>query len=276
MGGGFGRPALAAATVPTEFRGGLIYVEAAIGGGRTGVFLLDTGAATTVLDARYAATANLKLGDAVHLLGGGGETEAHQAEDVRLKLAGEPDLLIDPTVTDLGRIGRAMGVSLDGILGDDVLRRFVVTLDYRNQQVRFAAPGETLAPADAFPMRLVSTPFVKAEAHDRGTSVSAEFQIDTGSNTAVEFWQPFADKAFPQAWKTPGSGLGVAGRTRSERGRIGDLVVAGRTIAAPEANFADQTRPDDASQAYGGVIGGPAWAGLVLTLDFPRQKVWVR
>jgi hypothetical protein len=43
-----------------------------------------------------------------------------------------------------------------------------------------------------------------------------------------------------------------------------------------QANFADMTRPDDAGPAYGGVIGGPAWNGLVLTLDFPQGRVWVR
>jgi len=60
------------------------------------------------------------------------------------------------------------------------------------------------------------------------------------------------------------------------RGRIDRLEVAGRAIANPQVNFADETRADDAGPRYGGVIGGPAWSGIVLTLDLPRRRMWVR
>ena len=261
--------------IPSEFRGGMVFVRATVGGGAPGVFLLDTGAAATVLDARFAEAAGVKLGDPLRLLGGGGETSARQAEDVPLTLAGEPPQLIDPTVTDLGRVSRGMGVHLDGILGVDVLRRFVVTLDYRAGSLRLSAPDQAVPPG-AVPMRLIATPFVMATVQAGGREQSAAFQIDTGSNTAVEFWAPFARGVFPEAPTTPVAGVGVAGRTESQRGRIDALLVAGQKIVAPEANFADRTRPDDAGPDYGGVIGGPAWSGLALTLDFPRRRVWAR
>jgi hypothetical protein len=70
--------------------------------------------------------------------------------------------------------------------------------------------------------------------------------------------------------------MGVGGMTQTERGRLDALTVAGHVIAGPTANFADRTVPDDAGPAYGGVIGGPAWRGLILTLDFPHRRVWVR
>ena len=71
-------------------------------------------------------------------------------------------------------------------------------------------------------------------------------------------------------------GLGVAGTSVIERGRIEELDVAGRRIAEPDVNFADETRSDDAGPNYGGVIGGPAWAGLIVTLDQPHGCMWVR
>ena len=73
-----------------------------------------------------------------------------------------------------------------------------------------------------------------------------------------------------------GFGLGVAGETVNRKTRIDSLLVAGRRIAEPEANLADETVPDDAGRGYGGVIGGPAWSGLSITLDFPRGRFWVR
>jgi len=274
---GLAAPALAeTVTVPSEFHGGLVFVHVAIDGERDGLFVLDTGAAGTVIDTAYAQGAKLRLGDPIHLRGGGGELAARQAQDVPLALAGLPPLLTDPTVADLAPIGRAMGVRIDGILGDDVLRRFVVTLDYRSEAVRLSSADQQTPPADAAPMRFIGTPFVSALVEDGGRRQAAAFQIDTGSNSAVELWAPFADAAFPHAATRPGAGLGVGGEMRTRRGRIDALTVAGRRLTGLDANFDDRSRPDDAGPNFGGVIGGPAWTGLVLTLDFPRRRVWVR
>jgi hypothetical protein len=262
-------------TLPCQFRDGLIFVSVAIGAGPPGLFLLDTGAATTVLDARFAQAAGVRLGEPIQLRGGGGATEARQAEDVALTLTGEPPLLTDPVVADLGGPSRGMGLRLDGILGDDILRRFVVTLDYRGQTVRLADAGKA-PPADAVTMRLLATPFVGATIENAGRRAAAAFQIDTGANTALALWAPFAAQALALERGRPAYGVGVGGPTRGEVGRVESLDVAGRRIIAPKADYADQVRPDDAGGDYGGVIGGPAWAGLVLILDFPHRRVWVR
>ena len=271
-----GAPAMAT-EIPAEFHDGLIFVRAAIGSGAPGVFLLDTGAGISVLDARFARAASVTLGDPVNLVGGGGAATARRAENVRLTLAGgQVEAAVDPTVADLSRIDRGMRVHLDGILGDDVLRRYVVTLDYRGGLVRFQAPEEVSAPADAVRMGGVTAPFVSAHLQQAGRGADADFQIDTGSNTAIELWAPFARRAFPDAHVSPGAGMGMGGMTLTERGRLDAVTVAGRTIEGPQANFADSTVPDDAGPAYGGVIGGPAWRGLSLTLDFPHRRVWLR
>ena len=272
---GAGGSANAAPTVvPSQFHDGLVFVSLVVGAGPPGVFLLDTGAAVTVLDIRFADAAHVKLGDPIHIVGGGGAAQARQAENVALTLAGEPPLFADPVVADLGAPSQAMGRHLDGILGDDVLRRFVLTLDYRDQAVRLSQAEP--APADAVAMRLIATPYVAATIEDAGRKPAAAFQIDTGANTALAFWAPFAAQALAPERTRPALGVGVAGDTRGQIGHVEALDVAGRRILGPKADFADQLHPDDAGPDYGGVIGGPAWAGLVLTLDFPHRRVWVR
>ena len=262
--------------VAASFRQGLIFVRAAVNEGPEGVFLLDTGASETVVDARYAAQTNVKLGDPLVLKGGGGARGARQGEDAHLRLSGGQAGRLDPTVADLSPVARGMGQRLDGILGDDFLGRYVLELDYRQRRVALRRPGLMLPPADAAPIRFVRTPFVLARVTRGALSAEAEFQIDTGSNTALEFWRPFSHAAFPDARGFEGQGLGVAGGTLNRKTRIDLLEVAGRRIAGVEANLDDDTRPDDADARYGGVIGGPAWAGLVVTLDFPHGRLWIR
>ena len=269
-----GEPAVG--ETPASFRQGLIFVRATVGDGPEGVFLLDTGAGESVIDARYAAATHVKLGDPLTLRGGGGARDARQGEDVHLRLPGGQSGLIDPTVADLSAVASGMGQRLDGILGDDFLSQFVVELDYRRRRVALRAPETVTPPQGAARMRLGRTPFVLARVGRGARAAEAEFQIDTGSNTALEFWRPFARASFPDASGYEGQGLGVAGATLNRKTRIDLLEVAGTRILGPEANLDDDTRPDDADAAYGGVIGGPAWEGLCITVDFPHRRCWVR
>lgn len=260
-------------TLQAQLHGGLFLVAAAAERAR-GWFLLDTGAPVTVLDMRTAEAAGARQADWQVLKGAGGERPAWRAHPMLISLTGGLEARLTPSVTDLSAIAAWSGLPMAGVIGCDLLSRFAVNLDYRNGQVRLSPPGELLRPAEAVRMRVGRTPYVAATATAAGRSVAAEFQIDTGSNTAVEFWRPFADKAFPGVQATSGGVLGVGGAERSRRGMVEALRVDGLTITDLEANFANETRPDDAGPAHGGIIGGPAWRGLSVTLDFPDRLFW--
>jgi hypothetical protein len=263
-----------AAPVGSQFKNGLIFVDVRVNGA-SGLFLLDTGAVASVFDPRFAEAAGVSLGRAREIVGRGGDVAARQGEAVQLAIAGGPQAQISPVITDLSEPSAAMGVPLAGILGEDFLQGFVLTLDYRDQTLSLARDAE--APADATPIRFGRTPYVTAQVLLNGHAAGGDFEIDTGSNTAIEFWKPFARTALGDARGTRDVGLGVAGESTIERGQVDALDVAGRRIAGPQVNFADETPPGaDAGPAYAGVIGGPAWNGLVLTLDLPRRRMWLR
>lgn len=267
------QPANGSAPLRAQFKDDLVFVEAEVGGAR-GLFLLDTGAAATVLDPRFAQAAFVHLGRPREIEGRGGDVGARQAAPVRLTLEDGVSARLEPVVTDLSEASRAMQVPLAGILGEDFLQRFEVTIDYRDQRLYVGAPAAD--PPDAAPLRFGDTPYVAATAVLDGRGAGGEFEIDTGSNTAVEFWRGFAREHLAGARGSRDVGLGVAGESVIERGRIDALEIAGRTIAGPEVNFADDTRPADARDGYAGVIGGPAWRGLILTLDLPNRRMWLR
>jgi hypothetical protein len=262
------------AAAGSHFKNGLIFVDVRVNGA-SGVFLLDTGATASVFDPRFAEAAGVRLGRPRQIEGRGGDVAARQGQAVQLALAGGAEARIEPVVTDLSQASDAMGVPLAGILGEDFLQGFVLTLDYRDQTVALAR--DTEAPADATPIRFGRTPYVAAQVLLNGRAAGGDFEIDTGSNTAIEFWEPFAKSALGDARGTRDIGLGVAGESTIERGHVDALDVAGRRIAVPQVNFADETPPAaDAGPAYAGVIGGPAWNGLVLTLDLPHRRMWLR
>ena len=263
-----------AQALSARFKDGLIFVDGEVNGAH-GVFLLDTGANKTVFSPPFADRAFVRLGRARDISGRGGDVDARQGGPVGLTLTGGPHDWVEPVVFDLSRPSRAMGVALAGIVGADFLGRFVVTLDYRDQRVSLAREADD--PPDATPLTVANAAYVEARVSLDRRVARGLFEIDTGSNTAVEFWRPFAKAAFGNAPNTTSApGLGVAGASVAENGRIDALEVAGRRIVSPLVNFADETSPNDDVPHYGGVIGGPAWSGLVVTLDLPHRLIWLR
>lgn len=255
-----------------ELRGGLLYVRAQAGATQ-GLFLVDTGAPVTLFDKGFATAAGVDTGSREVLQGVGGVRAAARAERAELVLTGGARATVEASVTDLAPLAAQMGLPLAGILGGDFLSGFVVTLDYGRATIGLSAPAGA-PPAAATPLRIGRTPYVRAVAVYGATRAPGEFQIDTGANTAVVFWRPFAARAFPGAGAGSGAVMGVAGVSQARIGRLTALEIAGQRLPALEANFADEVRPDDAGRDHAGVIGGPAFAGRRVTIDYPGQRFW--
>lgn len=262
-----------AAPIQALFRQGLVFIWAGPVGRKPRLYLLDTGAELTVIDQQAAAADELHLGRAAQVDAAGGDLAARRTGGLTLRVAGGPLARADALVADLSQPAQAMGLPLAGVLGMDALAAFRVTLDYARGQAWLdqSAPA---SPA-ASPLRLSALPYARARVGRDDRQAEGEFQLDTGSNTAVEFWAPFAAHAFPGARGAPTAAVGAGGPEAAARSRIDWLEIAGRRTGPLAVNLADQTRPNGAGLDYAGVIGGPAWAGMTLVLDFPAGRMSV-
>ncbi|MGZ8370350.1 MAG: aspartyl protease family protein [Caulobacteraceae bacterium] len=256
-----------------ELHRGLIFAQGR-SGDATGWVLIATGAPLTVFDAAFAQRAGVAVKGAESLRGVGGSRIAGRGEPTVFDL-GPASSTVQPSVADLSAVAARMGVALAGIAGGDVLGRYALTLDYRTARLRLSPPGNVTAPASTVPMRVGRTPYIRAVAVLGQRRAQAEFQIDTGANTAVVLWRRFAERAFPDAAGRAGLSAGVAGVERTLIGRLDALEVGASTLRNLETNFADETQPDDAGREYGGVIGGPVWTNLMITVDYPGGRFWI-
>ena len=258
-----------AAEIRGELKGGLLFLRARIGPGE-GLFLLDTGAPVTVLDRGFAGRAKVREARDEVIVGVGGARIAARAEAAELTLEGGPAVRVEASITDLAAVAARIGLPLAGIVGSDFLSDYTATLDYGRGTLSLAI-GPASSPSAA-PMRFGRTPYVRATAVLGAKSASGEFQIDTGANTAVVLWKPFAERHFPGAGAASGAVQGVAGVSQARIGRLTALEVAGQRLAGLSANFADEVRPDDAGRDHAGVIGGPAFSGRRIIIDYPGQR----
>ncbi len=145
----FAAPALAAPSVTAPLyrvasAPDRVYVAATLPNGRTGYFLVDTGAERSAVSTEVARELGLIRGAPLHVRGLGGDAEVVSAPLPRLWLGatgprgGRGEQAIDDLDVLVGPPGLpvwAGGARLDGLLGADVWRRFELTLDLRRDRL---------------------------------------------------------------------------------------------------------------------------------------------
>jgi predicted aspartyl protease len=152
-------------------------------------FLVDTGAAESVLDADTAARLKLKPTGAVSVATSGAAVTAGYLKSVEVSAPGVTLHEVPFLVTSLGQMATHFGRHVDGILGYEVFARFSVTLDYEARQLRLAEPIGKAAPVQpCVPLGLLErVPYVSATvvAPD-GTERTGSFLVDTGASGALQ------------------------------------------------------------------------------------------
>jgi predicted aspartyl protease len=111
-------------------------------------FIVDTGASSSVITPRVAETIGLRsTGKNPLAVGAGGPVEARAGKLKSLRLAHVTVRNLSVAVMDLKPIQKHLGVRVAGIVGHDVLRNCVVTIDYPAGRLYLAQVKSNRKPA---------------------------------------------------------------------------------------------------------------------------------
>jgi len=159
---------------------GTLLVEARING-TLAVLLIDTGAEHSLLDRGFAQRLGLRpVGVSnIQRLDWSGQTEVVLITDLNIQSAHANS--IEMMTDDLSASSDALGVTIDGVLGDDILRDFAATLDYSAGSVTF---GPISAMHHGVPVKLYKIGNLYL-VHLSSDGVSLAFLLDTGTNFSV-------------------------------------------------------------------------------------------
>jgi hypothetical protein len=167
----------AAATLPFDLSGGMMLVQAAVDG-RTGTFILDTGAPGIILNNRETSAGDTMtargIGGAVHL----GVTKVGHFSWGNIHLE-------HPRVytLDIRHLEAACGRRLLGLIGFEAFRDQVLLIDYEGQVIRVFPDANTLSAGSSQPLRWIRfhlsghLPVVKARVGGRTLYLG----LDSGS-----------------------------------------------------------------------------------------------
>ena len=113
---------------------------------------------------------------------------------------------------------------MDGLIGWEVLARYITTFDYAGKSVTLSLPGSTSAPAGAHVVPFV---FYGTQPQIACTidGIPAECAIDTGARDTISFMAPFT-AAHPQivpAALSPRASTALASAARRSAGSDASL-----------------------------------------------------
>jgi hypothetical protein len=260
------------ASVPIQVSENHVYLDVMLNGKGPFHFELDTGGAN-VIDPAVSKELRVASGGSTQVTGVGGASAPSSFAAIKTLQVGNA-LVTNQVFVVLPiakSIGMAHGVPMDGVIGYEVLSRFVTTFEYGNKELVFHMPGSYTPPPDAtvLPIVLYGTQPQFACSID---NVPATCTLDTGARDSISLFTPFVEahpSVVPATLTAPGvNGFGVGGPHIGRLGRVQTLSFGGETLRDLVGDYATQSKGGLAMPFIGANVGGAVWKRFTMTLDY--------
>jgi predicted aspartyl protease len=269
--------------VPIEIVfGGLIFVKVSVNDVPMS-FVFDTGAEATVLNSSRVSKLGLQGVGTFATGAGGGDVVVSYVPGVTTKVGGATvkNQLVAAILLD--DLEKALQRPFDGILGYDFISRFVVEIDYANQQMRLFDRTKYHHTGAGKPIAVSledSTPYVDAtvEVPQRG-QLAGHFVVDTGCLCDVQLFTPFVDdnkliEALPDAKQT-GFSAGAGGATQEVSTTLPSVTIGDVVVKQVRADLNRDKAGATADPESAGLLGSLTFKRFVLVLDYRNKQVFL-
>lgn len=271
------------ARIPFELSRGVIFIPVRINNSQPLWFIFDTGASVSVVAEKRAQSLGLKPKGKRETSSGMGEGSysVSFAKNVSLNLQSVAFPQQTVTIIPFDHLMESIvGRDVDGIVGGDIIKKYVVELDYQNQIITLYARNSYQYTGDGqrFPIKIMrNVPAVRAKASLSGREpVEGDFVIDTGNGGGGCFNSPFVEKFkllsfIPKAM--PNFTAGFGGEAKGVSGRIKALMLGQYTIENPTAGFSQAKSGAFASRDSDGNFGYEVLRRFILIFDYSRSQL---
>jgi hypothetical protein len=269
-----------AVTLPFDLIANHIHAHVMVNGKGPYYFIFDTGGVNIVTPALAKALSLKVEGHAEGRGAGEGTMDMSLSHVDKLDVGGavvNNQLFV---AFDLDGMYPANGTHFDGMVGYEVFRRFVTTIDYGNKTITLTDPKffDPKSAGKAVHIVFNGNAAIVDGSYD---GVPGKFQIDTGSRSALTLDAPYVaanhfDAKAPRIVEAvDGWGVGGASRARVMRGgalKIGDAAVIDHPVVGMGTDkagaFADPT--------LSGNIGGGVLKRFVVTFDYANNTMYLK
>lgn len=255
-------------------------VELTVNDAATGVFLVDTGAADTIIDTSLAARLRVPTygSERGGLFAGGATARMERGRLASLRI-GDLVVLDLPAVVMPTRslLTTADGRPLDGIVGTSILRRFASTIDYARSEIVLAPSTEGLPACPAgtvIPFWLVDDHFIVATG-SIGTLQGQAFIVDTGVGGAAVAPSEAVVRRAGVRLEAEAAAVAPGGTIAIRPFRVPDLALGAyvRENARGLAGVFPEALKTTLRFEIAGLLGHEFFRGLRVGFDFVRMEM---
>ena len=258
--------------------------------GRELNFILDSGVGATLLF-------NIKASDSIKLqnlerrkiygLGGIEEIEAiiSRGNTFRMKdMVGE-DQKLYMIKNDNFDLSTRLGVTVHGIIGYEILKDFVVKINYSTKRISFYDP-KSFSPkkcrkCDEFNLEFYQLkPYIEIGAKlNSDAIIPVKLLIDTGGSDAMWLFEGSKPEIEPPTkYFDDFLGEGLSGQVYGKRARIKGLVFGKFELENPTVSYPDSIAISHAREyeERNGSVGGSVLKRFEITFNFPNAKFYIK
>jgi predicted aspartyl protease len=220
----------------------MIFVDVKVNGGQTLKLILDSDSTRSTLDLDKARELGINVDKVALTKGTHAVTpqEIHIAENVSYAIGA---VAVDDPISvaySLGFLSKRLGRPIDGILGNALLRKFVVEIDYAARELRIHAPEAFRAPQTAHVARaeLVND---HIRVHGSIQGVEGVFNVDTGigGSHVVLYEKCSANPAITSALRDRSDMVATAfgGDRAEQKSTLDQLQIGGIEVPKPSVRL---------------------------------------
>jgi predicted aspartyl protease/tetratricopeptide (TPR) repeat protein len=267
--------------LPFEYVGNEILVKVRINSGKECKFILDTGASQTVVDKAVAQTLGPYTVSTFSVTAGSKAVPLSYTKFSSFSLGDITLNNIPALVTDLSAFAAAVGEKPAGLIGANILRRFLVTIDYDQKKLVLSDPHKAELPTNAYVIP-TSPVFGATALVVNGTlnnKTSMNFLVDTGAafnNLPRSLAKPYLTSGLlpvGQIYGLDGQKVDI-GSLKLKSLKIGSLTMQDPIFAvSPDQMSATGSSSGLFSAGSMGILGNPLWSQFRLTVDYRNERL---
>ena len=262
--------------IPFKLLNNHIYVEIKLNGRGPYLVICDTGG-SNILTPTLAAELGLKPEGTLQGRGAGEASEDVGLVKIDSLTVGDVTLANQLfMVFPLESFSDIEGVDQYGIIGYEVFKRFVVEIDYENEELTMTIPEafSYVGNGTVLPFKFNgSIPQVEGSID----GIHGQFDIDTGARSSLTLMGPFVEKHGLVRQYAPEfeavTGWGVGGSVRTKITRTGNLRLGGIDFQKPVTEFSLQTGGAFTDTYVAGNVGTRLLKRYNITFDYKHQEM---
>lgn len=244
-------------------------------------FVLDSGSSSSLIDKNLIESLKLKVEATGEATGGGGADEALLTSGVSLDLSGIKLRNQEIPAIDFKALEKSIGRNIDGMLGYDFIRRFVVEVDYEAKVIKIynAEEYRYRGKGESFPITTEDDhPHIRLKVTlPERAPVEGKFIVDGGAGGGIlEFATPFikANKLLETVQVLETKSLAaIGGGVNISYGRGTNIRLGRFLIENPIIGFSQATKGALANPDIAGLIGAKLLSQFTVIYDDKRRRI---